>query len=85
MQLTQEIAEKALQKINQKCSPFKCPMCGSTGGFHFAPIEIQQLSLDRTGMSISLGGKFDLIPTVTGTCPNCGFIASFNLHTIGVL
>jgi hypothetical protein len=86
MELNDEIANKASAKINAKCSPYQCPMCRKQTNFIFAKAEFHYVGFNRNSTGLTLeDGQIEYFPVLTGTCSNCGFVASFNLHALGLI
>lgn len=81
MNLSKEELDKALRGLSLKFGTMKCPMCGSSTGFEFAPVEIQSLGIERDDLGrFKFDGRIAYIPTIAGTCKECGYIVQFNLR-----
>lgn len=85
MEISEKMAQEALAEVNAKCAPFKCPMCEQKGNFLFGKAEFQHVGFSRKENQLIAEGNIDFIPIVAGSCPHCGFVATFNLRVLGLV
>jgi len=78
MELSKEDADKLLAKVNSKCPNQKCPMCGAVDSFGFEPAEFHQMGFKVNEEYVITTGEAYMLSLFSGTCQNCGFVASFN-------
>lgn len=83
MKLTDERLDEITSTILERTGKFRCPICGSEGGFTFPEHEFELISLEKKDEALLMKeGMADFLRLFPLTCSHCGFVANFNLQKI---